>query len=83
MYQVNPIQLIQMIKEGQNPQQLLINILEGQAKTNPMSANLLELAKKGDSVSIEQIARNLCQAKGIDFDKEFNSFKQNWGLDNK
>ena len=29
MYQVNPAQLIQMIKQGQNPQQLLMNILEG------------------------------------------------------
>jgi hypothetical protein len=80
MYQVNPAQLIQMIKQGQNPQQLLMNILEGQAKSNPMSANLLELAKKGDSASIEQIARNLCQSKGIDFDKEFSSFKQSLGV---
>ena len=80
MYQVNPMQLIQMIKQGQNPQQLLMNILEGQAKSNPMSANLLELAKKGDSASIEQIARNLCQSKGIDFDKEFNSFRRTFGL---
>ena len=62
MYQVNPAQLIQMIKQGKNPQQLLLSILEGQAKSNPMSANLLELAKKGDSASIEQIARNLCSA---------------------
>ena len=80
MYQVNPAQLIQMIKEGQNPQQLLISILEGQAKNNPMSANLLELAKKRDSASIEQIARNLCASKGMDFDKEFSSFKQNLGV---
>ena len=80
MYQVNPAQLIQMIKQGKNPQQLLLSILEGQAKSNPMSANLLELAKKGDSASIEQIARNLCSAKGIDFDKEFSSFKQSLGV---
>ena len=80
MYQVNPAQLIQMIKQGKNPQQLLLSILEGQAKSNPMSANLLELAKKGDSASIEQIARNLCSAKGVDFDKEFSSFKQSLGV---
>jgi hypothetical protein len=28
-YPVNPIKLIQMIKQGQNPQQLLSQILEG------------------------------------------------------
>lgn len=80
MYQVNPAQLIQMIKDGQNPQQLLTSILEQQAQSNPMSANLLELAKKGDKASIETIARNLCDSKGIDFDKEFSSFKQSLGI---
>lgn len=80
MYQVNPMQLIQAIKNGQNPQQLLMGILESQAQSNPMSANLLELAKKKDGASIENIARNLCQSKGIDFDKEFSSFKQQLGV---
>ena len=80
MYQVNPIELIQAIKNGQNPQQLLMGILESQAQQNPMSANLLELAKKGDKASMETIARNLCQSKGIDFDKEFSSFKQRLGV---
>ena len=79
-YQVNPVQLIQAIKNGQNPQQLLMGILENQAQSNPMSANLLELAKKGDKASIEQIARNLCQAKGVDFDTAFGSFKQSLGI---
>ena len=30
-YNVNPIQLIQMIKSGKNPQQLLMGILQNQA----------------------------------------------------
>jgi len=54
-YQVNPLMLIQMIKSGQNPQQLLMSILEGQANDNPVSSNLLDLVKNqrtGD--------RNLC-----------------------
>ena len=80
MYQVNPMQLIQAIKSGQNPQQLLMGILEKQAQSSPLSANLLELAKKKDGTSIENIARNLCQSKGIDFDKEFSSFKQQLGV---
>ena len=28
-FQVNPAQIIQMIKNGQNPQQLMLKILEG------------------------------------------------------
>lgn len=79
MYQVNPMQLIQMIKSGQNPQQLMLSILEGQASSNPMSANLLSLAKNGETGMIEQIARNILAQRGLDFDVEFNALKQMLG----
>ena len=77
---VNPMKLIQMIKSGQNPQQLVMNILEQQMQNTPMGANLLSLAKQNRSADIEQIARNLCQQSGRDFDKEFNAFKQMLGI---
>ena len=77
---VNPMQLIQMIKSGQNPQQLVMNILEQQMQNTPMGANLLSLAKQNRSAGIEQIARNLCKQSGRDFDKEFNAFKQMLGI---
>lgn len=81
MYNVNPIQLIQMIKSGQNPQQLLMSILEqGPAASNPIYSNILSLAKNGKSNEIENIARNMAREKGIDYDKEFNAFKQMFGL---
>ena len=77
---VNPMQLIQMIRSGQNPQQLAMNLLEQQMGSTPMGANLMELAKNGKNADIEQIARNLAKQRGIDFDKEFASFKQMLGL---
>ena len=81
MYNVNPIQLVQMIKNGQNPQQLMISILEqGPAAQNPMYSNLLALAKNGKGNEIETIARNMAKEKGIDYDKEFNNFKQMFGF---
>ena len=80
MMNVIPIQLIAMIKQGKNPQQLMLNILENQMSNTPMGANLLELAKNGKSADIEKIVRNLAAAQGIDFDKEFTSFKQMLGL---
>lgn len=76
MYPVDPKQLIQMIKQGQNPEQLLLSILEGQAGSNPMSANLLSLAKNKDAKGLEQIARNIFAQRGLDFDTEFNALKQ-------
>lgn len=79
MYPVDPNRLIQMIKQGQNPQQLMLSILEGQAGT-PMGANLLNLARNGQTAEIEKIARNLCKERGVDFDQEFNNFRKMLGV---
>lgn len=76
MTQLNPIQFIQMIKNGQNPQQLMINFLEAEMKGTPMGENLLTLAKNNDSTGIEKVVRNIFAQRGIDFDKEFMAFKQ-------
>ncbi len=79
-YPVNPMTLIQMIKQGQNPQQLLMQILEGQAASNPVSANLLEMVKSNRKADIEAFARNYFASNGLDFDTEFNSFKATYGI---
>lgn len=76
--QMNPMQIIQMIKSGSNPQQLIMSFLQQQ--NNPMANNLLQMAQNGNISGIEQIARNICEQKGLDFDKEFNSFKQQLGI---
>lgn len=75
---MQPADIITMVKNGQNPEQVLIKILEdGIAETNPLFSNLLSLAKNNRTADIEKIARNLCAERGINFDKEFNSFKYN------
>ena len=76
MYPVNPMQIIQMIKGGSNPQQLLMSILQGNMGNTPMGQNLMTLVQNGDKQGLEKIARNLCQQKGVNFDQEFNAFKQ-------
>ena len=80
MYQVNPNQLIAMIKRGYNPQQLLINVLESNMKGTPMGDNLINLAKSGNVQGIEEFARNYVKQNGKDFDQEFSAFRQNFGL---
>ena len=79
MYNVDPRRLIQMIRQGQNPQQLMLSVLEGQAGS-PMGRNLLNLARKGQTAEIEKIARNLCRERGVDFDQEFMKFRQMFGI---
>lgn len=80
MYPVNPMMLIQMIKQGQNPQQLLTSILGGSAGTNPINANLLSMVQQNRMADIETFARNYFAANGMDFDKEFKAFKETYGL---
>lgn len=76
----NPNILIQMIKSGNNPQQLMLNVLQQRMGNTPMGENLLALAQGDDTAAIEQIARNICKQQGKDFDKEFNAFKNALGL---
>lgn len=79
MYNVDPSILIQMIRSGQNPQQLLMSVL-GQ-NNSPLTQNLLQLARQGNSQEIEKIVRNLYTQKGgTDFDKDFMAFKKSLGL---
>lgn len=80
MLQVNPIQLIQLIREGQNPEQLMMGILQNNLGNTPFGENLISLAKQNKTKDIEKIARNMCAQRGLDFDKEFAAFKAKIGL---
>lgn len=71
---INPMQIMQMMK-NKNPQELIISMI---GNKNPMFNNLMKLAKDGNKSEIENIARNMCKEKGIDFDKEFSSFMENF-----
>ena len=80
MYPVDPKMLIQMIKQGQNPQQLIISILQGQAYNNPLGKNLLNLAQQGRTDELEKVVRNIyAQQGGQNFDQEFEAFKRALG----
>ena len=73
---VNPMQLIQLIKNGRNPQQLLMGIMNQQGNQNPIFQNAMNLAQHGNVSALQKIARNLAQQRGINFDQEFTNFKQ-------
>ena len=72
---VNPMQLIQLIKSGQNPQQLVMNILQQQSQNNPILNNAMNLAQGGNTSALQQLARNLAAQRGLDFDKQFTNFR--------
>lgn len=77
MYPVDPKMLIQMIRQGQNPQQLMISILQGQTYNNPLGKNLLNLAQSGQTSELEKVIRNMyAQQGGKNFDQDFEAFKR-------
>lgn len=67
---INP-QMINMLKGG-NPQQIAMNMLQQKMGTNPMLNNVFNLANAGDVKGIEDVARNLARAKGVDIDSLYN-----------
>ena len=73
-------QFMTMVRQGYNPEQLIISLMEQRMKGTPMGDNLIKLAKEGNGVEIEKIARNLASQRGIDFDKEFAAFKRQLGI---
>ena len=70
-------QILQMLRSGQNPQQIAMQFL--QAKQNPMMNNWIQLAQQGKTQELENIARNIVKSQGRDFDTEFKAFRQQFG----
>ena len=64
--------IIQLLKAFGNPQQLINNVMK---TNNPMIQNAVELAQKGDSHGLEQLVRNVAQAKGVNVDEMFQQVK--------
>jgi len=69
---MNPINLIkQYMTQGLTPK----GILSKMNVNNPILSNVIDMAQKGDTKGVENFARNICKQKGLDFDKEFNKFR--------
>ena len=78
--QFNPMQLMQMMKNGGNPRQMLINMMKQQAGNNPVMSNALQMMEKGDSKGVEQLCRNLGKEKNVDIDQMMNQIKNQFGM---
>lgn len=62
---MNPLEILKAIK---NPKEYVMDQLGN--INNPILNNMVQLAQQGKTQEVENIARNICQTKGIDFDKE-------------
>lgn len=77
---MTPMQIMQMMKNGGNPQQMLMNMMKQQAGSNPIMNNALQMMEKGDNAGLENLARNLCRERNINPDDAFNQIKGQFGI---
>ena len=63
---INPMQLIQAMKNPQAFMQQMMN--NSQIMQNPMARNALEMYKSGDSQGLKSMAENLCKERGTTVD---------------
>lgn len=78
---INPMEMMQLLRQSGNPQQLVYNLVKERCgNNNPFFANLLTLGEQGKQDEILEIARNTMREQGRDFDKEFMNFKKNMGF---
>nr|DAL09012.1 MAG TPA_asm: hypothetical protein [Bacteriophage sp.] len=72
----NPINMIKMMMGKMSPKDMAMKMIEN--NSNPVFANLIDMANKGDTKGVEDFARNICKEKNIDFDKDFTNFMNNF-----
>lgn len=73
--------LINMMKSGGNPQQMVANMLQQQCGgNNPMIQNIMNMVNNGDQKGLENIARNLCKSKNINPDEMMKHVHNTYGL---
>lgn len=77
---MNPMQLMQMMRSGGNPQQALITMMKRQAGNNPVMNNAIQMMEKGDNAGVEQLARNLCKEKNLNPDDVLSQIKTQFGM---
>lgn len=75
---MNPMQMMQAFK---NPQQFIQGMMNNnQAMQNPILKNALEMAQKGDTQGVEQLARNLCKEKGVNPDEAIGKIRSQFSM---
>ena len=75
---MSPLNMIKGMMGNMNPKNIVMNMLKG--NTNPIFANLIEMANKNDVKGLENFARNYMKEQGRNYDEEFNKFINNFGL---
>ena len=61
-------------------QALVGNMMQNNLQNNPLFERAKQMAQGKNDEQLMQTAKNLCQQQGIDFDRAFAQFKQQYKL---
>lgn len=75
---MNPMQFMNMM---QNPKEFLNQMMNNSnIMQNPMTKNVVEMYKSGDSKGLQEMAENLAREKGTDVNTVKNEIMKHFGM---
>lgn len=65
---------------GKGMQEMMLKMMQGQLQNNPLFRRAQQMAAGKSEKELEQIAKNLCEQRGINIDQAMEQFKKQFGI---
>lgn len=65
---------------GKGMQEMMLKMMQGQLQNNPLFRRAQQMADGKSEKELEQIAKNLCEQRGINIDQAMEQFKKQFGI---
>lgn len=65
---------------GKGIQEMMLKMMQGQLQNNPLFKRAQQMAAGKSEKELEQIAKNLCEQRGINIDQAMEQFKKQFGI---
>ena len=65
---------------GNGMKEMMLKMMQGQLQNNPLFRRAQQMAAGKSEKELEQIAKNLCEQRGINIDQAMEQFKKQFGI---
>ena len=65
---------------GKGMKEMMLKMMQGQLQNNPLFRRAQQMADGKSEKELEQIAKNLCEQRGINIDQAMEQFKKQFGI---
>ena len=65
---------------GNGMQEMMLKMMQGQLQNNPLFRRAQQMAAGKSEKELEQVAKNLCEQRGINIDQAMEQFKKQFGI---